>query len=61
MEADRELALIALMEWEDRWDRWLSIPALDRDRFVRELARLMVRMGETTDDGQPGEDHAASS
>ena len=60
-EADRKLALIALMEWEDRRDRWLSIPALDRDRFVRELARLMVRMEETADDGQPGEDHAASS
>ena len=63
MEADRELALLALMEWEDRWDRWLAIPAADRERFVQEMARLMVRMadGETADDGQPGEDHGASS
>ena len=61
MESDRELALLALMEWEDRRDRWLAIPARERVRFVQELARLMVRMadGETAD--EPGEDHAASS
>ena len=52
MTQDQELPLLALLEWEERWHRWHSVPEPDRARLVRELARVMVRMvdGERTDE-----------
>ena len=52
MTEDRELPLLALLEWEERWHRWHSVPEQDRAQLVRELARVMVRMadGERTDE-----------
>ena len=52
MPEDRELALLALLAWEERWHRWRSVPEPDRAQLVRELARVMIRMaaGERTDE-----------
>ncbi len=63
MDAEQELALIALMEWEERRDRWLAFPGPDRDRVVQGLADLMVRIAdrEAADDGRFVDDHPASS
>ena len=43
MDRERELSLLALLEWEERVERWLRLPAPDREAFVREMAGLMVR------------------
>ena len=43
MDRERERSLLALLEWEERVERWLRIPAPDREAFVQELAGLMVR------------------
>ena len=43
MDRERERSLLALLEWEERVERWLRIPPPDREAFVRELAGLMVR------------------
>lgn len=46
MDTDRELSLLALLEWEDRLYAWLRIPAADRERLVRTLAELMLRQAD---------------
>ncbi|MDE0125866.1 MAG: hypothetical protein OXN97_14935 [Bryobacterales bacterium] len=46
MDTDRELSLLALLEWEDRVDAWLRLPAADREMVVRTLAELMVRQAD---------------
>lgn len=46
METDRELSLLALVEWEERLEAWLRIPAADREKLVRTLAELMVRQAD---------------
>ena len=43
MDGERERSLLALLEWEERVERWLRIPTPDREAFVQELAGLMVR------------------
>ena len=43
MDRERERSLLALLEWEERVERWLRIPTPDREAFVQELAGLMVR------------------
>ena len=43
MDKERELSLLALLEWEERVERWLQVPPPDREAFVQELAGLMVR------------------
>ena len=43
MDRDRELSLIALLEWEERVTRWLQLPSPNREAFVKELAELIVR------------------
>ena len=43
MDPERELSLLALLEWEERIERWLRVSAPDREVFVEELARLMVQ------------------
>ena len=43
MDPDRELSLLALLEWEERVARWLRVPAPGREVSVRDLARLMVQ------------------
>ena len=37
-------ALQALLEWQDRTERWMRFPEADREALVSELARLMVRV-----------------
>jgi len=46
MDTDRELSLLALLEWEERVDAWLRLPAADRERVVRTLAELMLRQAD---------------
>ena len=46
MDTDRALSLLALLEWEDRLDAWLRVPAADRERLVRTLAELMIRQAD---------------
>ena len=43
MDRERERSLPALLEWEERVERWLRIPTPDREAFVQEMAGLMVR------------------
>ena len=43
MDRERERSLLALLEWEERVERWLQVPPPDREAFVQELAGLMVR------------------
>ena len=43
MDKERELSLLALLEWEERVERWLQVPPPDREAFVQEMAGLMVR------------------
>ena len=54
MPENRELPLLALLAWEERWHRWRSVPEPDRVQPVRELARVMIQMaaGERTDEGR---------
>ena len=42
----RERSLLALLEWEERVEAWLRIPAPDREALVRKLAELMVRQAD---------------
>lgn len=51
---ETELTLLALLEWQDRTDRWMRFPEADRAALVSELARLMVRVatGESDDERQ---------
>ena len=46
MDKERELSLLALLEWEERVEAWLRIPSPDRETLVRELAGLMVRQAD---------------
>ena len=46
MEEDRERSLLALLEWEERVEAWLRIPAPDREELVERLAGLMVRLAD---------------
>ena len=56
MDADREQSLLALLEWEERRDRWLEVPSASRERVIEELARLMVRIAlEEPEHDSPGE------
>ncbi len=62
MEADRELSLLALLEWEERLEAWLRSPAADREVLVRTLAELMVRQADLEmRDESPVADQAGSS
>ena len=46
MDKGRERSLLALLEWEERVEAWLRIPAPDREALVRKLAQLMVRQAD---------------
>lgn len=46
MDKERERSLLALLEWEQRVERWLQIPPRDREALVQELAGLMVRQAD---------------
>ena len=46
MDEDRERSLLALLEWEERVEAWLRIPAPDREELVERLAGLMVRLAD---------------
>ena len=41
----RELPLLTVLAWEERWDRWHAVPQESRHRLVRELARVMIPGG----------------
>ena len=61
MDPDREQSLLALLEWEERRDRWLEVPPESRERVIEELARLMIRMAiEEPEHDSSGEDHASA-
>ena len=58
---ETELTLLALLEWQDRTDRWKRFPKADRSALVTELARLMTRVAsEESDDERQGEDQTPS-
>ena len=51
----REETDLALLEWQDRIDRWTEFPETDRAALVTELARLMTRVAtEGSDDERQG-------
>lgn len=56
------MTLLALLEWQDRTDRWMRFPEADRAALVSELARLMVRVatGESEDERQREDQRQAS-
>lgn len=41
-----ELPLLAMLAWQERWDRWHAAPQENRQLLVRELARVMVRLAD---------------
>lgn len=41
---EAELTLLALLEWQDRTDRWRRFPETARAALVSELARLMTQV-----------------
>ncbi len=49
---ETELTLLALLEWQDRTERWMRFPEADRVALVSELAWLMVQVAteESNDD-----------
>ena len=56
----RELPLLTVLAWEERWERWYAVPPDSRQRLVRELARslpdeliagLLNRLGKRTAKG----------
>lgn len=51
---EAELTLLALLEWQDRTDRWMRFPETARAALVSELARLMrqVASAESGDERQ---------
>ena len=57
-----DLALLALLEWQDRIDRWTGFPETGRAALVTELARLMTRVatGGSDDDERQREDQRPS-
>lgn len=58
---ETDLALLALLEWQDRIDRWMGFPETDRAALVTELARLMTRVAtEGSDDERQREDQRPS-
>lgn len=58
---ETELALLALLGWQDRTDRWMRFPEAGRAAPVTELARLMTRVAtEGSDDERQGEDQRPS-
>ena len=56
MDANLEQTLFSLLEWQDRQQRWESLPEAARREFVAELARLMERLAVREQDGD-GSDH----
>ena len=62
MDRDRELSLLALLEWETRLETWLRLPAADRENLVRTLAELMIRQADREmGDESAVADHVRSS
>lgn len=59
---EEELTLLALLEWQDRTDRWLQFPETARAALVSELARLMTRVAseESGDERQGQAQHPTS-
>ena len=56
MDADLEQTLFSLLVWQDRQQRWESLPEAGRREIVAELARLMERLAVREQDGD-GSDH----
>ena len=46
MDENRQRSLLALLEWEERVERWLQVPPPDREAFVQEMAGLDGPAGE---------------
>ena len=58
---ETDLALLALLEWQDRIDRWTGFPETGRAALVTELARLMTRVATGgSDDERRREDQCPS-
>ena len=61
MDAQQEQSLLALLEWEERRDRWLAVPAPDRMRLIESLAQVLIRIADRGADDERGEDQLRSS
>lgn len=56
------MTLLALLEWQDRTERWMRFPEPARTALVSELARLMVRVArEERADERQREDRSETS
>lgn len=54
---ETDLAWLALLEWQDRTERWMGFPEPARAALVSELARLMVQVASgESDEGRQRED-----
>ena len=57
----RELPLLTVLAWEERWDRWNAVPQESRRRLVRELARVMIRLADAESRNEHDEDCSPAS
>ena len=60
-EESPELPLLALLAWEERWQRWRAVPQERRQLPVRELARAMVRLADAESRHEHDEDRSPAS
>ena len=52
----RELPFLTVLAWEGRWERWYAVPPDSRQRLVRELARVMIRLADAESRNEHDED-----
>ena len=57
----RELPLLTVLAWEERWERWYAVPPDSRQRLVRELARVMIRLADAESRHEHDEDRDPAS
>ena len=57
----RELPLLTVLEWEERWAHWHAVPQESRHRLVRELARVMIRLADAESRHEHDEDCSPAS
>ena len=57
----RELPLMTVLAWEERWERWHAVPQESRHRLVGELARVMIRLADAESRNEYDEDCSPAS
>ena len=60
-EEQQELPLLTVLAWEERWERWHAVPPDRRQRLVRELARVMIRLADAESRNEHDEDCGPAS